>query len=58
MNKSSASLYAFEGQQDLASPQLVYYPALIRQNIQKFFRSHVGVCHIIFKSIIQHLDIF
>lgn len=35
MNKSSASLYAFEGQQDLASPQLVYYPALIRQNIQK-----------------------
>ena len=35
MNKSSARLYAFEGQQDLASPQLVYYPALIRQNIQK-----------------------
>lgn len=35
MNKSSASLYAFEGQQNLASTQLVYYLTLIRQNIQK-----------------------
>lgn len=26
--------YEFEGQQDLVSPQLVYYPAIIRQNIR------------------------
>ena len=26
--------YEFEGQQELVSPQLVYYPAIIRQNIQ------------------------
>lgn len=26
--------YSFEGQQELVSPQLVYYPAIIRQNIQ------------------------
>ena len=35
MNKINDNLYAFEGQQDIVSPQLVYYPALIRENIRK-----------------------
>lgn len=27
--------YSFEGQEDIVSPQLVYYPAVIRENIRK-----------------------
>ena len=35
MNKINDNLYTFEGQQDIVSPQLVYYPAIIRENIRK-----------------------
>ena len=35
--------YRFEGQQDIVSPQLVYYPEIIRENIRKMIRLAGGI---------------
>ena len=45
--------YSFEGQEELISPQLVVYPAIIRENLKKMI-AHAGGAHRLWPHLKTH----